>query len=45
MHVSYQGFGDEAGAESATVAVESWVPVSAEREERAGEAGYRAAAI
>lgn len=45
MHVAYQGFGDEAGAEGAAVAVESWVSVSAECEERAREAGHRAAAL
>ena len=45
MHVAHQGFGDEAGDEGATVAVESWVSISAEREERAGEAGYRAAGV
>ena len=45
MHVAYQGFGDEAGAEGAAVAVESWVSVSAECEECAGEAGYRVAEL
>ena len=45
MHVAYQGFGDEAGDEGAAVAVESRVSVQAEREECAGEAGYRAAAL
>ena len=45
MHVAYQGLGDEAGAEGATVAVESWVSVSAERQKCAGEARYRAAEL
>ena len=45
MHVAYQGFGDEAGAEGAAVAVESWVSIQIERQKRAGEAGHRAAAV
>ena len=45
MHVAYQGFGDEAGAEGAAVAVESWVSVSAECQKRAGEARYCAAEL
>ena len=45
MHVAYQGLGDEAGAEGAAVAVESWVSVSVECQKRAGEARYRAAEL
>ena len=45
MHVAYTQQGNEAGAEGAAVAVESWVSVSAECEERAREAGYRAKTV
>ena len=45
MYVADTQQGDEAGGEGAKVAVESWVPVSAQREVGAGEAGYRDAAV
>ena len=45
MHVAYQGFGDEAGNEGAALAVESWVSISAERQECARKAGHRVASV
>ena len=45
MHVAHSFEGDKAGDEGAAVAVESWVSVSAERQERAGEAGHSVAAL
>lgn len=45
MHVAHPQQGHKARAEGAAVAVESRVPLPAQRKECAGEAGYRDAAI
>ena len=45
MHVAYTQQGNEAGAEGAAVAVESWVSVSAECQIGARKAGYCVAGV
>ena len=45
LHVAYPQQGDEAGDNGSQMAVGARIPVQAEREERAGQAGYSDAQI